>query len=325
MRRPFLFLLVVLLLGGSWVFLQNFEIEGLEHVVIKRRAQAPDHGRPTSPAVGDNGSSIRIASFNIQVFGERKAGKDHVMNILAKVVRDFDLVAIQEIRSRNPHLLPKFVELVNEAGRHYDFVIGERQGRTSSKEQYAYVFDADTIQADRHACYSVQDPHDLIHRPPWVCSFRVRGPPEEEAFTFVLINVHTDPDEVDEELAALAHTYRAVKTASVGEDDIILLGDLNADDRSLGGLGEISGMRWVISGIPTNTRGTRVLDNILFQSRSTIEFTGRGGVFDVMREFNLTLQQTLEVSDHLPVWAEFTAYEHGPRGPIAELPKSIRK
>ena len=38
-------------------------------------------------------------------------------------------------------------------------------------------------------------------------------------------------------------------------------------------------------------------------------------------EFGLTLDQALDVSDHLPVWAEFRAYEGTP-GPIAAHPES---
>ena len=30
-----------------------------------------------------------------------------------------------------------------------------------------------------------------------------------------------------------------------------------------------------------------------------------------MRQFNLSLQEALEISDHLPVWAEFSIRENG--------------
>lgn len=36
-----------------------------------------------------------------------------------------------------------------------------------------------------------------------------------------------------------------------------------------------------------------------------------------MREFNLSLDQALQVSDHLPVWAEFSVYEGGRAGSVA--------
>ena len=69
--------------------------------------------------------------------------------------------------------------------------------------------------------------------------------------------------------------------------------------------------RSVISSQATNTRGTHEYDNILFDIKNTVEFTGRGGVFDFMREYNLSLEDALLVSDHLPVWAEFSVFEGG--------------
>ena len=79
-------------------------------------------------------------------------------------------------------------------------------------------------------------------------------------------------------------------------------------------------MSWVISGVPTNTRRTHTLDNILFNRTATVEFMGRAGVVDLVREFNLTQEQALQVSDHLPVWAEFSSYEGGQPGRVATQP-----
>ena len=55
------------------------------------------------PAGAANGATIRIASFNIQTFGNSKAGKPYVMHTLADIVRQFDIVAIQEIRRSEEH------------------------------------------------------------------------------------------------------------------------------------------------------------------------------------------------------------------------------
>jgi hypothetical protein len=44
-------------------------------------------------------------------------------------------------------------------------------------------------------------------------------------------------------------------------------------------------------------------------------------VYDFLREFNLDLEtQALQVSDHLPIWAEFSVYEGGRAGPLAARP-----
>jgi endonuclease/exonuclease/phosphatase family metal-dependent hydrolase len=269
------------------------------------------------------GPTVRLASFNIQVFGDSKAAKPHVMQTLAMIIRNFQLVAIQEIRTQNDYLLDNFLrDYVNAGGRHYDYVIGPRLGRSSSKEQYAFIYDAAAIEVNRQSIYTLNDPQDLMHREPLVALFRVRGPAPQDAFTFMMVNVHTDPDEVKEEVDVLADVYRAVRQASGGEDDIIVLGDLNASDTQLGRLGQIPGVRPIVTRVFTNTRQNALYDNFVVHQPSTAEFTGRWGVFDVRQLYSppLTVEQALDVSDHLPIWAEFSAYESAAPGRVANRP-----
>lgn len=276
------------------------------------------------PPVERAGDSIRIASFNIQVFGEHKLDKPDVAGELAQIIRSFDVVAIQEIRAKAQDIMPRFLALINAEGAHYDYVIGPRLGRTASKEQYAFVYNAASLECDRESVYTVNDPDDLLHREPLVAGFRVRGPPPSEAFTFTLVDIHTDPDETKQELSVLDDVIRAVGHDGRGEDDVILLGDLNADDRHFGELGLMPYLTWAISGRATNTRGDKLYDNILFDTRATSEYLGRSGVVDLMREFKLSMKQALIISDHLPIWAEFSLLEGGRPGRVAVRPAARR-
>jgi endonuclease/exonuclease/phosphatase family metal-dependent hydrolase len=321
MRKFLLLVIVAAIGGGGYTFLQKFRIEGLEnlHVVPRDGSSSGNYGQVSLPKVERTAGAIRVASFNIQVFGEKKLSNPRVRGLLAEIVRQFDVVAIQEIRSKQD-ILPQFVDVINSANRHYDYVIGPRLGRTSSKEQYAFIFDTASIEIDRTSLYTVADPDDRLHREPLVGWFRVRGPPPEQAFTFSLVNIHTDPDETRTELDALAAVFRAVRDDGRGEDDVIILGDLNVDDHHLGLLGQLPQVHWAISGVATNTRGDKLYDNLVFSRAATSEYTGRWGVFDMIRQFNLTVDEALEVSDHMPVWAEFNLHEGGQGGRVATRP-----
>jgi endonuclease/exonuclease/phosphatase family metal-dependent hydrolase len=265
------------------------------------------------------GPAIRIASFNIQVFGDAKASKPYVMATLAAIIQNFQIVAIQEIRTQDDYFLDNFLRTyVNTNGRVYNKVIGPRLGRSNSKEQYAFLYDTTAVEVNPRSIFTINDPDDLLHREPLVAMFRVRGPPPEQAFTFVLVNVHTDPDETDKELDALGQVFQAVRRASGGEDDIILLGDLNVDDKHLGLLGRLDGVRPIVRGVFTNTRQSAQYDNIVIHQPSTAEFSGKWGVYDIGRFNNLSRDQVEQVSDHLPVWAEFSAYESATPGRVAE-------
>jgi len=275
---------------------------------------------PASPMFG--GPAIRIASFNIQVFGDKKASQPDVMTTLAAIIQNFHLVAIQEIRTQDDYFIDNFLRnYVNQNGRAYDKVVGPRLGRSNSKEQYAFLYDTTAIEVNSRMIYTVNDPDDLLHREPLVAMFRVRGPPPQQAFTFVLVNIHTDPDETATELDALGQVYQAVRRTAGGEDDIIILGDLNVDDRNLGALGRLEGVRPLIRGMYTNTLQTKLYDNIVLHQPSTAEFSGRCGVFNFQQLYNLPSDQArekaLKVSDHLPVWAEFSAYESTTPGRVA--------
>ena len=287
-------------------------------------SQAGGPTTPSAPAASSPPGSaysptIRIATFNIQVFGTSKLQKTPVMQVLADVVRRFDLVAIQEVRSTDDTVVPQFITMINSTGVQYDFLVGPRLGRTNSKEQYAFLFNTARIEYDPTSVYTVPDPQDLLHREPLVARFRPKGVPPNQAFTFNMVDIHTDPDETSTELDALASVFVGVQQNGTGEDDVILLGDMNVDEYHLGNLGRLPGIAHVVAGVPTNTRRDKTYDNIVFDRRATVEYTGRWGVLDLMQEYSLTSAQALEVSDHMPVWAEFGVYE-GAAGLLALQP-----
>jgi endonuclease/exonuclease/phosphatase family metal-dependent hydrolase len=286
-------------------------------------AASPAPAPPAAaPATGKPTDAITIASFNIQVFGESKIAKPQVVDVLARVVRGCDIVAIQEVRAKSDHVIPQFLEAVNADGSRYQFVIGPRLGRTASKEQYVFMYDTTRIEIDPSSVATVPNPGDRLHRPPMVARFRVRTSPPESGFSFWLVDIHTDPDEVPQEVDALADVFVAMRSARPDEDDVILLGDLNAGPPQFGRLGQIPGIGWAVSGVTTNTRRSKTYDNIIFDRAATSEYTGRWGVLDLQNTFGLSLDQALTVSDHNPVWACFRPWETQRTGSLPAAPQS---
>ncbi|NDC64696.1 MAG: endonuclease/exonuclease/phosphatase [Planctomycetia bacterium] len=273
------------------------------------RAQPAPGGGPVAKPWG----AVLIASFNIQVFGESKLAKAHVVEVLARVVRHFDVVAIQEVRAKSDDVIPSFVRAVNADGSRYHYVIGPREGRTVSKEQYAFVYDTSRIEVDPSSVGVVPDPQGRLHRPPLHARFRTRITPVEMAFTFWLVDIHTDPDEVPQELEALTGVFQAMQAARPDEDDVILLGDLNAGPPEFRSFGRIPGVTWAVAGTTTNTRRTKTYDNLVFAKPATSEYLGGWGVVDLQSTFGLPLDHALEVSDHNPVWAAFYPAEVRPQ------------
>ena len=96
-------------------------------------------------------SEVRIATFNIQNFGKTKAGKPAILNYLAEVIREFDLVAVQEISDVSETAPKKFLEAINATGRNYGLLLSERTGKQpndkTSQEQYAFYYDTNRVEA----------------------------------------------------------------------------------------------------------------------------------------------------------------------------------
>ncbi|MFN7991364.1 MAG: endonuclease/exonuclease/phosphatase family protein [Candidatus Micrarchaeia archaeon] len=262
-----------------------------------------------------NRSNLTIASFNIQVFGESKRSKSEVMDVLAKTARRFDIMAIEELRDDTETTLPFYLERINSLpGPRYSAVSSPRLGRTSSKENYAFIYNTDDILLVPDSNYTFVDPPagtstDLFQREPFIARFRSAS----GNFTFVLMVIHTEPDSTPEELNDLPKAVDDAKKKFPDEHDFIILGDMNADCSYLRPTDNISlrgpAYTWLIPDTAdTTTKSTDcAYDRIILADGAKENYAGRWGIFRFDQEYGLNQTQTEAVSDHYPVWAEFNA------------------
>ncbi|MDK2947295.1 MAG: deoxyribonuclease-like protein [Methanolobus sp.] len=261
---------------------------------------------PELKPVTNNVQNLKIGAFNIQVFGVTKAGKADVMNTIVKIVHEYDIIAIQEIRDSSQTTIPTLMDLVNSDGYQYDYTISERLGRTSSKEQYAYIFNTETVEITGNPqTYPEANGSDSFHREPFIAAFSST----EGNFDAVLMVIHTDPDEATEEINALDDVLEYAQNLYPDEKDFIILGDLNADGSYFDEdeTNDLETYEWVIdNSIDTTTKATDYsYDRIILTDSS--DFTGNSGVFRFDLEYGLDYNETVAVSDHYPVYAEFVA------------------
>lgn len=257
--------------------------------------------------------SIRIASFNLQAFGENKANKVAVMEILARVLRSFDVVALQDIQPQQRDVLPRLVDRINQSDRMFDYCIGPRVGSGIQSMHFAFIYDSERVEMDRYQLYTVDDPTDQLEYEPLVAWFRAKQVPEAEAFTFSLVNIRVNPQRVDQEIPLFPELIRTILRDGRDEDDILLAGDFSCSNRRMENLRRI-GMAFALEEVVTTLSGNEMLDNILFPAKGTDEFLGRSGTIDVLRQFNLSPEQAFQISNHMPIWAEFSAVEGGVPG-----------
>jgi endonuclease/exonuclease/phosphatase family metal-dependent hydrolase len=254
-------------------------------------------------------SAIKIAAFNIQIFGRTKRQKDYVMDVLTRTVREFDIVLIQEIRDSTEETAPYFLLKINEMeGAKYRFVRSERLGRTMSKEAYAYFYNSETVEFIEGSDYVYDDVNDVFEREPYIASFRSGN------FDFTLVGIHTKPDDAYSEIGNLTYVVHDVLSKNPDEKDVITLGDFNADGRYFDeddptNLFKASEFYWVIANdMDTMTTTDNTYDRIALMnatySYEYIKDSAEVFYFDIEYEINNTTLVE-EVSDHYPIYAEY--------------------
>ncbi|HSB46698.1 MAG TPA: endonuclease/exonuclease/phosphatase family protein [Candidatus Bilamarchaeum sp.] len=269
-------------------------------------ANNTNHTNQTAPPQNIT-QTLRIAAFNIQIFGESKRSKPGIMDVLSKTARNFDVMLVEELRDDTETTLPFYLESINALpGPKYAAVSSPRLGRTSSKENYAYVYNTEKVQLLSN--YTFADPPnasspDLFQREPFVARFQSGN------FSFVLIGIHTQPDDTVAEINRLPLVLDDAMQKFPSEKDFIVLGDLNADCTYLKASDNLtlknSSFTWVVpDSADTTTKSTDcTYDRIILSDNES--FSGNWGVFRFDTEYGLNQSFTEQVSDHYPVWADF--------------------
>lgn len=316
-------LIAVVLVVGGWLLLNRNKIQSVSDAFRLASAQisalgsgseSPQPWTPATAPVSDG--RVLVATFNLHNYGRMKSKRQHVLDYYSKIIKQFDVVALQEIRTEDTNVVTKLLDQLNQTEKDWAIVVSPHVGRGPRKEQFAFVYNVRRLQLLGKP-YLVADPDDLVSREPFVGWFRALGTSPDRAFTFSLVNFHLDQSNASTERKTIPTIIKEIRNDGRFEDDVILAGDLNSGDKDLRPVLTVDNLNWLLREQKTDTQNTRQSDNFVVNTRATVEFTGRCGVFDFMREFNMTLPQALEVSDHLPVWAEFSVEEGMASGAVA--------
>jgi len=250
-------------------------------------------------------ANIIVASFNIQVFGTAKMSKADVVNKLVLILSRYDIVAIQEIRdSTDTAFRELMARLVQDSGRAYSSIVSERLGRTTAKEQYAFIYD--TAKVKMISSFQLPDPKDIFERAPFAAQFEANG------HRVVFLDVHVKPLDAVQEVDSLTDAYDKVVSHFGGDDNVLILGDMNA------GCDYLPNYAWEDIRLFTEPRFKWLIDNKIDTtvSREGCAYDrfivtgswlpgailpGTVSVFNFKEEYSLTLNKAKTISDHFPI------------------------
>ena len=281
------------------------------------------------------GGVIRLAVFKLNEKAPYLKSNEPVQ-LVAEICRQYDVVALQSINRNDTTWIKRVTDLMNQmgsVGTQHQLVSGQRRrssyvaisdrSHRSGQTQTVIIFNQQTVQLDHSKWYVVDDPDGMFKHDPMVAWFRCLGAPAQEAFTFTLACLEIDNEQPAKELQQLGTLMRAIRTDGRGEDDVILMGDFQADDRGLDAIRHQAGLTWVLSNRFTNVQQDRQFDNIVFSETPTTEFTGRGGAINFMQKYGLREVDGSALAQRLPIWAEFSIYENGRNGQQPQIPGRI--
>ncbi|CAC5419967.1 DNASE1L [Mytilus coruscus] len=243
---------------------------------------------------------LTICAFNIQVFGVSKMDKPEVVDILIDILIFCDLTLIQEIRDASDTAFNALKTKANEQ-------MSEKLGRSTSKEQYGFLY-WNCTKLRVTDTYQYDDPLDVFERPPFVVRFES---PSTDVSDFAILALHTKPSKAPEEIDNITRVYDIVKS-QWNLEDVIIAGDLNSDcgylpDRDHDKVSLYSDPRftWLIGDDVDTTTGNSECSYDRFvvagANLKNAVVPNSARVFKFDDYFNLTPEQTGDVSDHYPI------------------------
>ena len=290
---------------------------------------------PAALGTYDRDACIRVGSLNTGILGGTKQSRTHTFGVLASVVTNFDILALQEVGNNSSivfsansdknaaSVMNAYIARVNALADGHPSLGPYAYVRA---HQYAYVYRVNAVTISGEQWLS--DRMDTFTYAPHAAKFTSAAAP---GFSFVLVNIHTSPGKAKTEIPAISRLMNDM-AAHYGEEKVSCLGDYNADSAGTnyyvsgsaaqGWLNGFSPPDW-FTVIPNGTDTTvaaqvNAYDRIQLSSSLARYSTGTWGVIRWAEYTDVTLCEGTgtpggsgtfgterALSDHFPVWAEF--------------------
>lgn len=252
-----------------------------------------------------NEENLKIASFNVQVFGKSKISKIEVKETLIKIISRYDIIFIQEIRDNSEIAIKKLIDELNKSSNEkYNYIISERLGNSNSKEQYAFIYKIDKIKIVDAIQYAE---YNDFERPPFGIKI------EYKKSILALVGIHIDPDKVKKEIDNLNESISTFER-KFSTKNIVIFGDMNAGCKYISpyelkysNLKRNNDYIWLIDNdIDTTVSNTNCAYDRVIINKELSKNIESAQVFHFDQEFDLSQDDAKKVSDHYPVEFEIT-------------------
>lgn len=251
--------------------------------------------------------NVKLISWNIRDFGKTKDETE--IRKIAQIVRDYDIVAIQEVVAGfgGAQAVARLTEQLNRMGSQWDYKVSPPTDSPKYKtERYAFLWKPSKVKLIGTPVLASQYA-EVIYREPYIAQFQV------DTKKIRVINYHSRrfDEQPEEEVFYFPYLIR-----DFPNENIIIAGDFNLrhDDVAFLPLKSAGYEVAALNQKTTLKKGcgeggvylNHPIDNIFYNSN--VVNLLEGGVVDFVRECT-RLSEARQLSDHLAVYLEFGIVE----------------
>lgn len=246
-------------------------------------------------------AQVKLVSWNIENIGKSKSNKDILF--VANTVKDFDIVAIQEVVAGygGVQSIARLTDELNRKGDKWDYKVSDPTSSSTYKtERYAFLWKTSTVKIIGSPW--LEKKYKLeIDREPFYSTFEYKNT------QFTLVNFHAITKSKKPETEIKYFKYLPSEYPQL---NLIFVGDFNCPEshtvfNPLKNKNYESVLKRQKTTLKKECKSDQCLasefDNI-FYDRSKVVLMNAGKIH-FYKKFN-SLKDARKISDHLPIWAK---------------------
>ncbi|MFV8372362.1 endonuclease/exonuclease/phosphatase family protein [Flavobacterium sp. LB2P74] len=247
-------------------------------------------------------SQTRLLSWNIENLGKSKS--DATINYIANTLRDYDIIAIQEVVAGygGAQAVARLASELNRKGAKWDYVISDPTSSSAYKtERYAFIWKTNKLKKIGRA-WLEKKYHLEIDREPYFCTFQY----ENKQFTVVNFHAITKKKQPETEIK-----YFKFLPEEYPSLNLIFTGDFNCPQshtvfiplKKMGYQSILVNQKTSLKQACKNGKClASEFDNMYYKTSKISSINS--GIISFHKNFN-SLKEARKISDHIPIWFEF--------------------
>jgi len=247
---------------------------------------------------------ISVCSWNLENFGKSKS--DTTIEFIANTVKDFDVVAIQEVVAGygGSQAVAKLCDVLNRKGAKWDYTVSDPTSSNNSYkvERYAFIWKTSKLKKIGDAWLEKQYSME-IDREPFFATFKS----SDKLFTLVNFHAITKSKQPETEIK-----YFKFLPAEYPDLNLLFCGDFNCpQSHTVFNPLKTMGYKPIFSGQKTSLKQECVNDECLSSEFDNLFFNTakvtfiKSGVIAFYTKFPV-LQEARTISDHIPIFFTFS-------------------